>query len=145
MKTSPFKYQFAVIAIQDSSTYFYINNHTQGEQMNINGYDLAYIFNSKEQAANKIERMKLKYRGLNEFKIEYRKLDLHKFGQERAMQSFYWKDTAEKDISTLKTEAQIRAFISGYYDALAVKSGMIKLSNNSISTKELVNGFLYSF
>jgi hypothetical protein len=113
--------------------------------MNINSYDLAYIFNSKEQAANKIERMKLKYRGLNKFKIEYRKLDLYKFGQERAMESFYWQDTAKKDISTLKTEAQIRAFISGYYDALAIKSGITKISNNSISTKELVNGFLYSF
>jgi len=78
-KNRKFKYVFAIIGKTDIDcrrNLYFINSQTQGFCMCEFAWSLATEFETKAKANSYIPKSKEKYKGIKQFKLEYRKIDL---------------------------------------------------------------------
>ena len=78
-KNQSFKYVFAIIGKTDihcRRNLYFINSQTQGFCMCEFAWSLATEFDTKAQANSYIPKLKEKYKGIKQFKLEYRKIEL---------------------------------------------------------------------
>jgi hypothetical protein len=78
-RNKKFKYVFAIIGKTDINcrrNLYFINSPTQNFSMCEFAWSLATEFETKAQANSYIPKLKEKYKGIKQFKLEYRKIEL---------------------------------------------------------------------
>lgn len=72
-----FKYKYAITAkCSTSMTEYYTNSPTQGENMIPLACSMAFLFNNRKDAIEKMEKLKNKWRGMHSWKLRYMKIFL---------------------------------------------------------------------
>ena len=73
MKPS-FKYKYAIRGEVDGIITYFVMSRFNPSYMGEFCFSLAYLFNNKKDAKNKIEELKTQYKGIKNWVIEYRKV-----------------------------------------------------------------------